>query len=878
MKDNKYSFVLTLMVSLVLAWGMFSPVYSEGPRMLKPRPKLKLNSVSKGEKLTIKAYADPMKITKGAKTTVIVKVLSSKGKPVVGATVKVAASQDKPVNTWIKGRTNKNGVFKTSWSCSTCDVLSYSTAVVAEKKGFSKATGSFKVKVLPAVRTLPTAKLKPTGSFSRKTTKNKIKSTKKLKRNSKGFQKTSRTKNLTVKKIRWSEPKMGVPKRRTLSVPASGRSIVGKKTYKNLQHTQKAPPKVSVPALGKPVTKKKSIKKFQLAKDFKKKIKVFKRKPLEFKRFEVKDPETGKKIDPNKMLKLPNGLTVSAGDYYDSLNKYEKSMNDLGYTLDLKRDPEKKITLQKVQLDSRALRKIEKQALKIKKRMKKHQHKNLPAPQGVKAFQKSARKNISKRKKALENFKKLQTEKRINQQTSMITKWFLPYAYASSEDDDQQIIPVLEVEIGGEKVIYGDEDLFAIFFNAGASLYADDKEIKVDCDAAAGGILLGKNFELISAVGRLYVPRNGGFMTATLDINILGESMYPLSAPSVEVSPDLSNIKFLDFSSSEDEMLSWTFDESYETSIPFGPFYLALRIGVRASAGIEYGFYASPASVNAYAGPSVASYVYAQAGIDIIVAEAGVRCALTLLDSSLVVENHIDLAEAGNYSIATYKIYADFEALSGNIGLYACCYVPAFDLPPWDKKCWDSPIFDWEGFYRKGYLEHGSAENKNGATITNNNDNETLGGESGGGVSSVWKLIGDSGTGSISPIIFYGLKNNDNNKFIKYDKRTYGINLGWRKNDEPKNIKFVREGSDKSPIKYGEPVAIKVKKHGYLRYKKRDNGILGWSKEPKYEWILEGNKGEVKIGEDITLYNTVKERSVLFGEQTYGINLVWSVF
>src|SRR5882724_2191950 len=62
-------------------------------------------------------------------------------------------------------------------------------------------------------------------------------------------------------------------------------------------------------------------------------IRVNRREPKPFVAFEMRDPETGAEIGPGTVLTLPDAKKVTAGQYYDELNKVEQGLNELGYSL-----------------------------------------------------------------------------------------------------------------------------------------------------------------------------------------------------------------------------------------------------------------------------------------------------------------------------------------------------------------------------------------------------------------------------------------------------------------------------------------------------------------------------------------------------------------
>jgi hypothetical protein len=88
----------------------------------------------------------------------------------------------------------------------------------------------------------------------------------------------------------------------------------------------------------------------------------------------------------------------------------------------------------------------------------------------------------------------------------------------------------------------------------------------------------------------------------------------------------------------------------------------------------------------------------------------------------------------------------------------------------------------------------------------------------------------------------------------------------------------VEKQSGSGTVTYGEPVALRVKGGGYLKYSKRTVGInLAWSNTPVYEWrIAGGTPGQtVSLDAPFALLNDVEHDALIYGSRPAGINLVW---
>jgi hypothetical protein len=125
----------------------------------------------------------------------------------------------------------------------------------------------------------------------------------------------------------------------------------------------------------------------------------------------------------------------------------------------------------------------------------------------------------------------------------------------------------------------------------------------------------------------------------------------------------------------------------------------------------------------------------------------------------------------------------------------------------------------------------------------------------------------------------YDLFNITDSNCLVYGHRPLDtINLRWGDPAKSDNIRFRRQSGSSEPLKYGELVAINVRKGGFLVYQKGRTGInLGWSKTPKYEWkILGGTTGKVvEVGKPVGLYSTVEKDSLMYEPRDWGINLKW---
>jgi len=139
-----------------------------------------------------------------------------------------------------------------------------------------------------------------------------------------------------------------------------------------------------------------------------------------------------------------------------------------------------------------------------------------------------------------------------------------------------------------------------------------------------------------------------------------------------------------------------------------------------------------------------------------------------------------------------------------------------------------------------------------------------------------WQLTGSAG--AVRSGQAYGLKNKEVGQSLVYGKRDNGINLVWDARNVGANITLVRAAGAVDVIKHGEFVAIRVKGGKYVKYQRRTVGVnLGWSDSPVPEWQLIGEKlGErVNVGQAFALKNKVEDDLLVYAVREFGINLRW---
>jgi hypothetical protein len=135
-------------------------------------------------------------------------------------------------------------------------------------------------------------------------------------------------------------------------------------------------------------------------------------------------------------------------------------------------------------------------------------------------------------------------------------------------------------------------------------------------------------------------------------------------------------------------------DKSVSFRFGIGPIPCAVTLGFQGTAGLKYGAQLMPIQVLAYAEPYAALKAYAQIGVDIGIAGAGVGGELVLVQQSIPLTASVAMLFEDDQPKVALSIdgMSDLTCLAGR--LYAYAYLNLiFDR--WEGR-WT--LFEWEGF------------------------------------------------------------------------------------------------------------------------------------------------------------------------------------
>ena len=113
----------------------------------------------------------------------------------------------------------------------------------------------------------------------------------------------------------------------------------------------------------------------------------------------------------------------------------------------------------------------------------------------------------------------------------------------------------------------------------------------------------------------------------------------------------------------------------------------------------------------------------------------------------------------------------------------------------------------------------------------------------------------------------YNLRSDSARRYLQWERQWFGVNIGWTDDVKPATARKVarwflrRPGTDSTPLKYGEKLALgNGGNPSFLRYAKRTVGVnLEWANSPSYEWRIvrspEAKGSPILSGQSHALYN-----------------------
>ncbi|MCX4826290.1 hypothetical protein OG883_42355 [Streptomyces sp. NBC_01142] len=146
-----------------------------------------------------------------------------------------------------------------------------------------------------------------------------------------------------------------------------------------------------------------------------------------------------------------------------------------------------------------------------------------------------------------------------------------------------------------------------------------------------------------------------------------------------------------------------------------------------------------------------------------------------------------------------------------------------------------------------------------------------------------WSLQFSGGVAKTDEML--ALYNQREKDYLYYAHRDSGINLKWSASVK-REWKFVKCGAEgtSGPIRFDQSLALynaSIKR--YVTYEKRSWGInLGWSKAPKCQWKVRGGAAGTRVGSSpvnsAMLFNSVVKDYLVNAWRPVGVNLRWYTY
>jgi len=470
------------------------------------------------------------------------------------------------------------------------------------------------------------------------------------------------------------------------------------------------------------------------------KTEVFRRTPIKFQPFEMLDYRTQppRPIRPNEMMPaFPDGRApMTAGDYYKELNRIEKDLNGIGYTL---RDKANKSTVIGRTLPDTAL--LARQRQDIRRQLKPITPINVRTEPLEKPLHLKLRTVASsavpgpRRLSLLEQVtpqggQPTNTPLATNPAGAARTGAFQTYTGTKNSGEIPGTAAYQEKLLNGGipisidvavdpswlknpehfNVGLGDPDIVGAGFSAWAEHSLKGDDVTMGAFANGGMSLIGKNFKLLDAAA--WATSGPTRNAADGHVTVLGENL--LAPFHIDQAGPIN--KVLDHQAK-------SVDQSVKFHMVIGIIPIAVSVGGRGEVGYDARLIVRDRRVQVDFDPYVQVDGFVEAGVDIVIAGAGIYGNLTILKDTVYVWGQMGfkgkfpppLSEPGFptalngstlrlYDEATRpQFYSGFgadnviELFSGSIGVYAYIYVPDCCLPPWTKLEYRHEIVSWPG-------------------------------------------------------------------------------------------------------------------------------------------------------------------------------------
>ncbi len=475
------------------------------------------------------------------------------------------------------------------------------------------------------------------------------------------------------------------------------------------------------------------------------------RKPIPFKKLELKEfkAQKGKKLTPDALITLPNKKTIKVADYLKFLNDAEAKLNTHGLTVRKKlpkggvemlmkgRADQKLIVKQREQIASLLHKATPAQEKEFKDHLARHTKEQVPAllrdAQAEKARIEAWRRSKIDEVGKLDAKDLSPAELKLQQHFLKLSQRKPPAELAMDQIKFTIAQPKLQAEVKEthdlmQNIKFTNEGArknFAVLTKSWEKHYDDswnwslgkkstaeayvNTSLKVSAYESiifgsalhtrgavqAGGYVLDKKFTLFDALAELNSTQTSTHLH--LHARFMGHDIFK---PIDETKASNSKYFYKDY--------------PWDKIIIDGPVMIGCvpvhyEVGIRGAVEVEIGASLTPTFVSMVPVVNVRTDVYAAAAVDLLIARAGVRGTLNLIDNKLTIGSAAVLKLAGsnpNLEIQ-YSVHDKLSLLGGHVDLYAEIWVPDFpDIWNGDYETVGTlRLFSWKGITPvNGYL------------------------------------------------------------------------------------------------------------------------------------------------------------------------------
>lgn len=397
-------------------------------------------------------------------------------------------------------------------------------------------------------------------------------------------------------------------------------------------------------------------------------VELAKKEPIPFVPFDLKNPQTGERYLPNEEIEIRPGKKMLAREFFNKLNDTEQKLNQSGYSL---RD-EGVSMLGKI---DECLTFLDEQGKLI--------------DGGVSADLSdwNLKDQLGEVKETWDRF------------SASLPDWDTMRAKADSEKVKVFLPPIptysppvpeitrLEApeltksrswstEFGQKKKFWG-------ALNASFKIEATESKAKAQAAGSFRAAVLGKwEGELVGAHAHASAFQHNA-ASLSIGVDLIGKSVYSKSWKKDGLR--------------KEDKLEYTVDKGFNTRFAIGPVPVRVRVGFAGGIGLKYGYQVVPIQIGAYAVPFAGTRVYAQAGVDLGIAGAGVGGDLILI------EDHLTLKGVAGVTFAKeLKLVLELSGTNSLRALAGELYVYAY-IDLWIKK-WEGRfgLWKWKGYTHNG--------------------------------------------------------------------------------------------------------------------------------------------------------------------------------